>query len=129
MEQPLARHRTVLQDHARPLAASTSLELAFLLGLLAGVLFVSGFYWLGIRGRESVGGGLTASGWRASSRTRSCRSRRRTWLAHYFTLLLYQGQAISYLASDPFGEGSDLFGTAELGDRLRADRPERRLVP
>ena len=32
--------------------------------------------------------------------------------AHYFTLLLYQGQAIVYLASDPLGDGSDIFGTA-----------------
>ena len=33
--------------------------------------------------------------------------------AHYFTLLLFQGQAIDFLASDPLGEGSDLFGTAD----------------
>ena len=32
--------------------------------------------------------------------------------AHYFTLLLFQGQAVGFLASDPLGEGSDLFGTA-----------------
>ena len=32
--------------------------------------------------------------------------------AHYLTLLLFQGQAIVFLASDPLGEGSDLFGTA-----------------
>jgi hypothetical protein len=34
-------------------------------------------------------------------------------LAHYFSLLAYNGQAIAYLASDPLGEGSDLFGTAD----------------
>jgi hypothetical protein len=33
-------------------------------------------------------------------------------LAHYFSLLLWQGQAIWYLASDPLGNGSNLFGTA-----------------
>jgi hypothetical protein len=33
--------------------------------------------------------------------------------AHYFTLLLYQGQAIIYLASDPLGDGSNIFGTAD----------------
>ena len=33
--------------------------------------------------------------------------------AHYLTLLLFQGQAIAYLASDPLGDGSDLFGTAD----------------
>jgi hypothetical protein len=34
--------------------------------------------------------------------------------AHYMTLLLFQGQAAAYLASDPLGEGSDLFGTADV---------------
>lgn len=32
--------------------------------------------------------------------------------AHYFTLLIFQGQAIAYLASDPLGQGWNLFGTA-----------------
>jgi hypothetical protein len=32
--------------------------------------------------------------------------------AHYLTLLLFQGQAIFFLSSDPLGDGSDLFGTA-----------------
>jgi hypothetical protein len=34
-------------------------------------------------------------------------------LAHYFSLLVLQGQAIGYLVSDPLGHGSNLFGTAE----------------
>ena len=29
-------------------------------------------------------------------------------VAHYFSLLAYQGQALAYLASDPLGHGSDL---------------------
>jgi hypothetical protein len=33
-------------------------------------------------------------------------------VAHYFSLLAYQGEAVAYLASDPLGDGSDLFGTA-----------------
>ena len=33
-------------------------------------------------------------------------------VAHYFSLLAYQGQAMAALASDPLGNGSDLFGTA-----------------
>ena len=32
--------------------------------------------------------------------------------AHYLTLLVFQGQAIVFLASDPLGNGSDIFGTA-----------------
>jgi hypothetical protein len=34
--------------------------------------------------------------------------------AHYLTFLLFEGQAIVYLASDPFGRGWDLFGTAAV---------------
>ena len=33
-------------------------------------------------------------------------------VAHYFSLLVYQGQAMSYLISDPLGHGSNIFGTA-----------------
>src|SRR6201992_668937 len=35
-------------------------------------------------------------------------------LAHYFSLLVLQGQAIGYLVSDPLGHGSDPFRTAEF---------------
>lgn len=35
--------------------------------------------------------------------------------AHYYTLLIIQGQAIITLLSDPFGWGWDLFGTADYG--------------
>jgi uncharacterized membrane protein len=33
-------------------------------------------------------------------------------LAHYFSLLAYNGQAIAHLSSDPLGKGWDLFSTA-----------------
>src|ERR1019366_10825274 len=33
-------------------------------------------------------------------------------LAHYFSLLVWQGQGIGYLASNPLGTHADLFGTA-----------------
>jgi hypothetical protein len=89
-----------------------ALEITFLLGMLAMVLFISGFYRLGILGARSVGGGFSAK--------RLSREFVHTLVpiamayvaAHYFTLLLYQGQAIVYLASDPLGDGSDIFGTA-----------------
>ena len=34
-------------------------------------------------------------------------------VAHYFSLLAYNGQATAYLASDPLGDGSNVFGTAD----------------
>jgi hypothetical protein len=33
-------------------------------------------------------------------------------IAHYFSLLAFQGQAMGYLLSDPLGDGSDYFGSA-----------------
>ena len=33
--------------------------------------------------------------------------------AHYFTLIIYEGQQLVHAASDPFGQGWDLLGTAD----------------
>jgi hypothetical protein len=33
-------------------------------------------------------------------------------VAHYFSLLLWQSQAMAYLISDPLGNGANLFGTS-----------------
>jgi hypothetical protein len=35
-------------------------------------------------------------------------------LAHYFSLLIWQSQAMGYLISDPLGNGANIFGTANL---------------
>ncbi|MGA8745963.1 MAG: fenitrothion hydrolase [Solirubrobacterales bacterium] len=35
-------------------------------------------------------------------------------LAHYFSLLVLQGQAMGYLISDPLGQGKDFFGTSNF---------------
>ena len=43
--------------------------------------------------------------------------------AHYLTFLLFEGQAISYLASDPFGQGWNLFGTAHVTPDLTVISP------
>ena len=39
-------------------------------------------------------------------------------VAHYFSLFLIQGQFVLTLASDPFGKGWDLFGTADFAPNL-----------
>ena len=43
-------------------------------------------------------------------------------VAHYFSLLAYQGQATAYLVSDPLGDGSNVFGTATRHHRLQRHR-------
>ena len=95
----------------------TAQELASTIGLLAAVAFVSLLYWLGVSGMRTV------------APDRSTISLARTFvhslvpialayaIAHYFSLLAFQGQAVGYLASNPLGRpladgDTGLFGTA-----------------
>jgi hypothetical protein len=96
----------------RGLSPEHALELTFLLGMLVVVLLVALFYRLGILGTRSVGGGFSATELGRTFAHSLVPIAMAYVGAHYFTLLLYQGQAIFYLASDPLGHGSDIFGTA-----------------
>jgi hypothetical protein len=96
------------------LSPQNALEVAFLLGLIAAILLVYGFYRLGVIGAKSVGGGFGA-GQLARAFVHSLVPIALAYVAaHYLTLLLFQGQAITFLASDPLGDGADLFGTADI---------------
>ena len=44
-------------------------------------------------------------------------------VAHYFTLLVDQGQSAIAIASDPFGKGWDLFGTADFSPAANVFSP------
>jgi hypothetical protein len=99
------------QEHLS-LKPEHALELTFLLGMLAMVLFVSAFYWLGILGARSVGGGFSARELAGQFAHTLVPIAAAYVGAHYVTLLLYQGQSLGYLASDPLGDGSNIFGTA-----------------
>ena len=80
--------------------------------LMCGIAVVSGLYMIGVAGIRTI------------DRTRSATDLARAFahtlvpiafayvFAHYCTLLVFQGQAIGYLASDPLGDGSNLLGTA-----------------
>jgi hypothetical protein len=81
-------------------------------GLLLGVTLVSGFYALGIGGARSVGGSFDAERLRVGFVHTLVPIAMVYAAAHYLTALVFQGQAIAYLASDPVGRGWDLFGTA-----------------
>ena len=82
------------------------------IGLLLGVGLVAGFYALGISGARSVGGDLGVERLRRGFVHSLVPIAMVYVAAHYLTYLLFQGQAIAYLASDPVGRGWDLFGTA-----------------
>jgi hypothetical protein len=95
------------------LSPQNSLELAFLIGLIAAILLVYAFYRLGVLGAKSVGGGFSANQL-ANAFVHSLVPIALAYVAaHYFTLLLFQGQALACLISDPLGDGSDIFGTAD----------------
>ena len=80
------------------------------------IALCGGLYWLGVRGMSAV------------SARREPRTLARAFahtlapiafgylLAHYFSLLITQGQATAFLVSDPLGTGANLFGTA--GSRI-----------
>ena len=96
------------------LTAERALEATFFLGLLGGVVVIYSLYRLAMLGARSVGGGFDSS----TLDNRFVHSLVPIALAyvsaHYVTLLLYQGQAIWSLASNPLGEsGTDFFGTAD----------------
>ena len=93
----------------------TSSQIASTLGLLLGVAIVGGFYRLGIEGARSVGGELTVKRLESGFAHTLLPIAAVYVAAHYFTFLIFEGQAISYLASDPFGQGWDLFGTVASG--------------
>jgi hypothetical protein len=94
------------------------IELTFGTGMVVMVAAISAFYWLGINGIKHVDG------------TRSAMQLGRLFAptlvpiafayagAHYVSLLVLGGQAIAPLASDPLGNGWDLFGTADWKPNL-----------
>ena len=96
------------------LAPTRASELTSTLGLIAAIVMVAAVYMIGMEGlRGQVGG------------TREALARRyghtlipiafAYLFAHYFSLLLIQGQLTAALVSDPLGRGDDLLGTADLG--------------
>ncbi len=96
------------------LAPVEALRLTNTLFFAAAQLVVAGIFWAGIKGMRIVG------------TSKSARELGRLFahafipialaylVAHYFSLLVFQEQAqFTYLLSDPLGDGSDIFGTAQ----------------
>jgi hypothetical protein len=89
-----------------------AVELAYSLGLVGCVLLVGAIYRVGIAGVHSVD--------RHHDMAQLSRTFAHTLvpigfayvLAHYFSLLIWQGQALGYLASDPLGNGANIFGSS-----------------
>ena len=96
------------------LGQATALELAYTVGLLAVVLIVAGLYRLGVLGMQSVDpSDLTPTNEVAARFVHTLVPIGLAYIvAHYFSLLAYEGQRAAYLVSDPLGTGADIFGTS-----------------
>jgi hypothetical protein len=93
-------------------AADHALEITGTIGLVGMILFIGAFYRAGIAGMGSIGGHHD-QGELARRFVHSLIPIALAYVvAHYFSLLAYNGQSLASLASDPLGDGSDFFGTA-----------------
>jgi predicted outer membrane lipoprotein len=90
-------------------------ELAATFGMLICIGLVAAFYRLGIAGMTTVGRGHDTRELAAKFAHSLIPIAFAYLLAHYFSLLMLQGQAIFYLISDPLGDGSNIFGTGNSG--------------
>ena len=94
---------------------TNGIELAGTVGLLLCVGVIAGFYRLGVMGMQTLGRGHDARDLARRFAHTLVPIAFAYLLAHYFSLLVFQGQAMKYLVSDPLGNGSNLFGTAKDG--------------
>lgn len=94
------------------IGVETAAELASTVGLVAMIGVIAGLYRLGILGIHALGGAHTKNDLAGRFVHSLVPIAAAYVIAHYFSLLAYQGQAIGYLASDPLGSGANLLGTA-----------------
>ena len=95
------------------LTQEQALEGAYTVGLVSAVLIVSLLYRLGVEGMRTVDRRHSAKELAGAFAHTLVPISLAYVVAHYFSLLAYQGQAVAYLASDPLGTGHDYFGTAD----------------
>jgi len=86
------------------------LELTFTVGLLFMIGLVAGIYRLGVAGMRIVDPKRSAGELALRFSISLVPIALAYVIAHYFSLIVYQGQAVPALASDPLGDGSDIFG-------------------
>jgi hypothetical protein len=89
-----------------------ALEAAFTVGLVLMIAFIALVFLLGVRGMSSAGEYHPPEELARRFIHTLVPIALAYVVAHYFSLLVYQGQATAYLISDPLGDGANLFGTA-----------------
>ena len=107
--------RPDLQELFTSLGATmgVGLELAFVVGLLVAIALVGGLWRLGTEGMPRAGTTLDRKGLSRRFAHTLIPIAAAYLVAHYFSLLAYNGQDLWRLASDPLGDGSDLLGGAD----------------
>jgi hypothetical protein len=104
---------SIVRDFERlGLSGPAALEITGLLGILFCVLLCGAVFWLGIRGMKSVSDRYPAHELELRFVHSLVPIAAGYLIAHYFSLLVTQGQAMASLISDPLGTGANLFGTA-----------------
>ena len=89
----------------------------YTLGLVAMILIVAGLYRLGALGMRTIGGYGAGDLSRRFAHTLLPISIAYV-VAHYFSLLVFSGQLLVPLASDPLGTGANIFGTAHVQENI-----------
>jgi hypothetical protein len=94
--------------------AEHALEWAGTVGLVGMVLVIAGLYRLGVAGMHTVGTRRPTRELSGAFAHTLIPIALAYVVAHYFSLLAYQGQALAPLLSDPLGHGSNLLGTSSV---------------
>ena len=89
-------------------------ELAYSVGLVSCILLIAAVYRVGIVGVHTVSGRYDLGALKRTFVHTLVPIAFAYALAHYFSLLLWQSQAMVYLASDPLGNGANIFGTSNF---------------
>jgi hypothetical protein len=108
----IAGHLQDFFHHTVGLSLEHALEAAYTVGLVTVIGFIALVFWLGVRGMSSSGGYHPPDELAQRFIHTLVPIALAYVVAHYFSLLVYQGQATAYLISDPLGTGADFFGTA-----------------
>jgi len=114
LEGPIGSLFRTLTDAG--LTPTTALRLTNTLFLAGTMAAVAAIFWAGIYGMRLVDGRRPALDLARRFAHAFIPIALAYLVAHYFSLVVYQEQAqLTFLLSDPFGDGSDIFGTAGQG--------------
>jgi hypothetical protein len=92
----------------------TADELAGTVGLILMVAIIGGMFRLGVLGMRSIGTRYDTQELTRNFAHTLLPIAIAYFVAHYFSLLVFSGQSLIPLASDPLGNGANYFGTANF---------------